>query len=181
MRVEPIENKKDIEKLKRYFRNKGKTRDLTLITLGLNTGFRIEDILKLRVKDVYKKREINIKESKTGKRIRKPINDSLKEILDIYCKDKPTNEYLFKSQKGENEAISTTQAYRIIKKASKACRIKLNIGTHSMRKTHGLHIFKDKGIEVAQRALNHANQIDTLTYIGVVQKQADNAIMKLNL
>ncbi|MBT2157971.1 hypothetical protein KK420_19265 [Clostridioides difficile] len=50
-----------------------------------------------------------------------------------------------------------------------------------MRKTHGLHIFKDKGIEVAQRALNHANQIDTLTYIGVVQKQADNAIMKLNL
>ncbi|MFY0906199.1 tyrosine-type recombinase/integrase, partial [Clostridioides difficile] len=92
MRVEPIENKKDIEKLKRYFRNKGKIRDLTLITLGLNTGFRIEDILKLRVKDVYKKREINIKESKTGKRIRKPINDSLKEILDIYCKDKPTNE-----------------------------------------------------------------------------------------
>ncbi|WP_198096031.1 tyrosine-type recombinase/integrase, partial [Clostridioides difficile] len=90
----PIENKKDIEKLKRYFRNKGKIRDLTLITLGLNTGFRIEDILKLRVKDVYKKREINIKESKTGKRIRKPINDSLKEILDIYCKDKPTNEYL---------------------------------------------------------------------------------------
>ncbi|EQF91878.1 phage integrase family protein, partial [Clostridioides difficile 655] len=89
MRVEPIENKKDIEKLKRYFRNKGKIRDLTLITLGLNTGFRIEDILKLRVKDVYKKREINIKESKTGKRIRKPINDSLKEILDIYCKDKP--------------------------------------------------------------------------------------------
>ncbi|MCE4831469.1 tyrosine-type recombinase/integrase, partial [Clostridioides difficile] len=73
MRVEPIENKKDIEKLKRYFRNKGKIRDLTLITLGLNTGFRIEDILKLRVKDVYKKREINIKESKTGKRIRKPI------------------------------------------------------------------------------------------------------------
>ncbi|WP_158224002.1 tyrosine-type recombinase/integrase, partial [Clostridioides difficile] len=72
MRVEPIENKKDIEKLKRYFRNKGKIRDLTLITLGLNTGFRIEDILKLRVKDVYKKREINIKESKTGKRIRKP-------------------------------------------------------------------------------------------------------------
>ncbi|MEX2821005.1 tyrosine-type recombinase/integrase, partial [Clostridioides difficile] len=68
MRVEPIENKKDIEKLKRYFRNKGKIRDLTLITLGLNTGFRIEDILKLRVKDVYKKREINIKESKTGKR-----------------------------------------------------------------------------------------------------------------
>ena len=55
MRVEPIENKKDIEKLKRYFRNKGKIRDLTLITLGLNTGFRIEDILKLRVKDVYKK------------------------------------------------------------------------------------------------------------------------------
>ncbi|OMK69267.1 hypothetical protein BER44_004113 [Clostridioides difficile] len=67
MRVEPIENKKDIEKLKRYFRNKGKIRDLTLITLGLNTGFRIEDILKLRVKDVYKKREINIKKVRQGK------------------------------------------------------------------------------------------------------------------
>ncbi|MBT2156977.1 hypothetical protein KK425_19490 [Clostridioides difficile] len=56
MRVEPIENKKDIEKLKRYFKNKGKIRDLTLITLGLNIGFRIEDILKLKVKDVYKKK-----------------------------------------------------------------------------------------------------------------------------
>ncbi|OJT86276.1 hypothetical protein BM535_21675 [Clostridioides difficile] len=69
-----LKNKKEYRvRLKRYFRNKGKIRDLTLITLGLNTGFRIEDILKLRVKDVYKKREINIKESKTGKRIRKPI------------------------------------------------------------------------------------------------------------
>ncbi|MCC0720627.1 MULTISPECIES: tyrosine-type recombinase/integrase [unclassified Clostridioides] len=181
MRVDAIENKKDIEKLKTYFKDKGKTRNLTLITFGLNTGFRIEDILKLRVGDVYKKREINIRESKTGKRIKKPINDSLKEMLDIYCKDKQAKEFLFKSQKGENEAISTTQAYRIIKEASRACRIKLNIGTHSMRKTHGLYIFNSEGIEVAQRALNHANQIDTLTYIGIVQKQSDNAIMKLNL
>ncbi len=39
MRVEPIENKKDIEKLKRYFRNKGKIRDLTLKLLGLNLLF----------------------------------------------------------------------------------------------------------------------------------------------
>lgn len=38
--------------------------------------------------------------------------------------------------------------------------------------------FKNKG---KIRDLNHANQIDTLTYIGVVQKQADDTIMKLNL
>lgn len=54
--------------------------------------------------------------------------------MERYTRNMQVGEYLFKSRKGENKAITTVQAYRIINRAAK--RIKLEeIGTHTMRKT----------------------------------------------
>ena len=54
--------------------------------------------------------------------------------MERYTRNMQVGEYLFKSRKGENKAITTVQEYRIINRATK--RIKLEeIGTHTMRKT----------------------------------------------
>ena len=51
--VQPIRDKKQIEAIKRHLKgNEYGLRDLCLFTLGINSGLRISDLLKLKVGDV---------------------------------------------------------------------------------------------------------------------------------
>ena len=49
--VQPIRNKHKIEEIKSKLKESG-TRDLLLFCMGINTGLRISDLLKLRIADV---------------------------------------------------------------------------------------------------------------------------------
>ena len=49
--VQPIRDKQKIEEIKGYLKQNG-SRDLLLFTMGINTGLRISDLLKLKVIDV---------------------------------------------------------------------------------------------------------------------------------
>jgi len=90
-------------------------------------------------------------------------------------------EYLFKSRKGENKAITTVQAYRIINRAAK--RIKLEeIGTHTMRKTFGYwHYRQYKDTAILQEIFNHSSPSVTLLYIGINQDNIDNLYRNFSL
>lgn len=68
--VQPIRDKNKIEEIKTYLKENG-SRDLLLFTMGINTGLRISDLLKLKVVDVKGKSHVEIKEQKPGK-----LNDS---------------------------------------------------------------------------------------------------------
>lgn len=64
----------------------------------------------------------------------------------------------------------------------KPCNGISNIGSHSMRKTFGYFLYKNKvPIEIIQDLLNHSSQRDTLRYIGITQEDKDIAVMSLNL
>ena len=63
--VEPIRDKRKIELVKVILKKNG-FRDYMLFLMGINSGLRISDILKLKVSDVRGKRYIEIKEQKTG-------------------------------------------------------------------------------------------------------------------
>lgn len=70
-----------------YYLVKDNPRNYLLITVGLNTAFRISDILKLKWKDVYNtsekkyKMHIDVQEQKTGKQNMVAINKSEKKAL----------------------------------------------------------------------------------------------------
>lgn len=78
--VEPIRNKKDIEKVEKYLLKQNK-RDYMLFVMGINCGLRISDILALDVGDVRNKTYIQIVEKKTGKFKKFPINSKLKPLI----------------------------------------------------------------------------------------------------
>ena len=63
--IEPIRDKRKIELVKVILKKNG-FRDYMLFLMGINSGMRISDILKLKVADVRGKRYIEIKEQKTG-------------------------------------------------------------------------------------------------------------------
>ncbi|MBE7713255.1 MAG: site-specific integrase [Cyanobacteria bacterium SIG26] len=178
--VEPIRDKNKIKQVKLILKNNG-LRDYLLFLMGINSGLRISDILKLRVKDVLNKEHIEIKEQKTGKYKKFPITKSFEKTLFEYIIEKNPNEWLFPSQKGE-KPISRVQAYRIISKACNKAGITTRIGTHTLRKTFGYHFYQEKkDIALLQSILNHSAPSVTLRYIGINQDIIDENLKDFQL
>ena len=178
--VEPIKDKKSIEKVKCILKESG-NRDYLLFTIGINSGLRISDVLKLKVKDVRNKEFIELYEQKTKKFKKIPITNYYKYELENFVLQKNDSEWLFPSKKGKNP-ITRVQAYRIIKKACTKAGINSKIGTHTLRKTFGYHFYqKEKDIALLQYIFNHSNQAITLRYIGITEEMINLCLKDFGL
>ncbi|NMD69595.1 site-specific integrase [Bacillus sp. DNRA2] len=176
--VEPIRNKRDIDRMKKALHG----RDQLLFIFGINSALRISDILALKVGDVRGKESITLTEKKTGKskqfRVNKAISQAVKKCVPANAAD---NDYLFPSRKG-NGAISRVQAYRILNEAAGRAGLTVNIGTHTLRKTMAYHAYQS-GVDISllMNVLNHSSQRETLRYIGITQDQVNGVFEALNL
>lgn len=174
--VDPITEMEEIEKLKEYFLYRN-YRNYILFNLGINCGLRISDLLKLKVKDVYKKDRILLRETKTGKRKQQKLSPSIYDMLQKYIENKPLNEYLFKSREKKNEPITRQQARNVLKTAANECNLDINVATHTLRKTFGYHFYKKtKDIALLQDIFNHSAPSITMIYIGIKQENIDSAM-----
>lgn len=169
--VQPIRSKELIQDMKWSLRRHCSERDYILFLIGINTGLRISDLLKLKVSDVLKKDKVIVKEGKTDKK--RVIH--LKKInteLQAYAKS-VNSIWLFPSRKGD-KPITSTQAYRILNKASAMVDITEGIGTHTLRKTFGYWHYKEfKDVAKLQKILNHSHPEVTLTYIGITDEEIE--------
>ncbi len=168
--VEPIRSIEDIQNIKRILSKK--PRNALLFSFGINSGLRIADILSLDVKDVKDKDYIEIREKKTNKYKKFPINERLKAEIEEFIKDKPDDIPLFYTQK--HCRLDRIQAYRIINNAARIVGIKARIGTHTLRKTFGYHFYHQyNDIVMLQKIFNHSSTSITLRYIGIEQEDID--------
>ena len=177
--VEPIRDIGTVNDIADYLREKSE-RNYIMFMIGIYSGLRISDILKLRVRDVRNRDRIMIREKKTGKERRFPVNKALKKDLDKYVEEMHDYEFLIKSRKDSNKPITRQQAWTILQTAGEKFGVQ-KIGTHTMRKTFGYHMYQQTHDIVAiQKILNHATQEYTLRYIGVTQDTLDTAINNLS-
>jgi len=187
----PIKDKKALHAFKDYYRNrKPDPRNYTLIVMGLNTAFRISDLLELKWQNVCRAngqlhRHICIQEKKTGKTHVVPINDALRQALEsyrAYCGEIIVSNYLFPSTRCKSRPLSRYQAYRIIKNAAKECGLSEHISCHSLRKTFGYHAWKQGTPPAMLMDLyNHSSYQITKRYLGIEQDERDQVYLKLNL
>ena len=170
--VEPIKSVKDINAVEDYLA-KNNLRNRLIFAFGINTGLRVSDILNLNVSDVLNKTHIEIKEKKTGKYKKFPINGKLKKLLKEYLNGvKNTDKPLFISRKGYR--LHRNQVYRFLNDACQNVGINVNIGTHTMRKTFGFFFYKKfKDVALLQKIFNHSSPSITLRYIGISQEEID--------
>jgi len=177
--VEPIRDKELINDIAGYLKLKN-SRDALLFLFGIYSGLRVSDIIKLRVRDVRGKDRVVVKETKTGKDKVLKINHVLRKEIAVYVKDMKDYEVLFKSKRGINKPISRQQAYNIINSAGKHFGME-RIGTHTMRKTFGYHIYQQtKDITLVKQLLNHSSPEITMAYIGLTQKTMEDAVDSLD-
>lgn len=176
--VEPIRDIQLVMDIADYLKGRNE-RDYVLFMFGIYTGLRISDILKFRVRDVKDKKAIYIREQKTGKEKRFPINAELKPIIERYIIGKRDFEFLFKNPNYLNKAITRQQAYNILSSAGGKFGIS-RIGTHTLRKTFGYHMYQQTHDAVTiKEILNHSDISVTLRYIGINQDNKDKAIKEL--
>lgn len=177
--VQPIRDIEKVKEIAEYLRDKN-YRDYVMFSVGIYSGLRIQDILKLRVRDIRNKDHISMiemKTTKTGKTRRFVINPNLKKILNEYIEDKKDNDVLFPSKQGDNKPLKRSQAYNILNDAARHVGIKEGIGTHTMRKTFGYFLYKQTGdIVLLKEIFNHSDISVTLRYIGLIESVKDKAI-----
>ncbi len=184
--VQPIRSLKQIETIKKLLRQQN-LRDYCLFTVGINSGLRISDLLKLIVSDVIDgnkvKDRIRLREKKTNKFKDFPLSDNAKSAIKEYLKTRnyKPNEPLFLSRKNKGFLLRQ-QAYKIINDVAKSIGIKEKIGTHTLRKTFGYHAYNNGyDIAIIQKLFNHSTPAITLRYIGITQDEMDDVYLNLDL
>lgn len=178
--VQPIRNQETIDQIKEFLKRQS-DRNHMMFVFGINTGLRIQDILQFRKRDVIGE-QIVMNEMKTGKKRIIQINPTLKREIKKYTSGMDLDDYLFPSrQGGANKPIKRDMAYKIMKSAANEFGL-IDIGTHTLRKTFGYHMYqKTKDITLVQKMLNHSDKSITMRYIGMDQDMMNNAMNRFGL
>ncbi|ECB9830524.1 tyrosine-type recombinase/integrase [Listeria innocua] len=198
--VQPIKDLKKIALMKDVLaRGDFGERNVLLFSIGINTAYRISDLLRLKLSDILEiyrqkvrvKSRLKMNETKTKKNNSVILTKKLqKDIWDFVSKEhkeamlqQDLDHYLFVSRKknGGERPLSRQQGWYIISEAGKKAELE-HLGTHSMRKTFGYHLYKNGvGLELIQVLLNHSSPKITLRYIGIEQEDKDQAVSSLGL
>lgn len=183
--VEPIKSKVDLRKVEDYLARTNK-RNRLIFVLGINSGLRVSDILGLNIEDVKNRTYVEVKEKKTGKYKRFPLNDKLKRLIRDYLPYRETlysisaEEPLFLGKK--HKRLDRSQVYRFLNNACSEIGLKINAGTHTMRKSFGFHFYqKFNDIALLQKIFNHSSPAITLRYIGIEQEEIDDSYKNFEL
>jgi site-specific recombinase XerD len=169
-------------------------REKALLTLGFATGYRISELLSLKVADVATNgvihSHVTVKASNTKTKQGRTVllNSDAKKALSalvIWLKAKglDANAPLFVSRKHVNgyAAISRQQAHKLLKDLFAAIGEFGNVSTHTLRKTFAKAIYEATGgkIELVQIALGHAAITSTVSYLSFNTQSIDDAINRM--
>lgn len=173
-------------------------RNKMMFLIGINLGIRASDLVGLTYsffmnndgtfKDYYSLQPKKTK--KTGKYVKLYFNQAVKKAITDYIEEYPIEnieEYLFKSRiKTKNGYITEHALWDIINKAAIEAGIEKNIGSHSLRKTFGYHIWhnaedKEKALVMLMAIFNHSSVAITKKYIGILDEEMSDVFNSLDL
>lgn len=189
----PIKDLQAVLDIQDYLKYKNE-RDYILFVLGITTGYRAGDLVKLKVRDIknaLRDGYFLILEGKkvNTKNIRKEnikprevkIIFKLDRILRDYIRDKKDFQYIFESRKGTNKCITVSHVSRILKDAADQFGL-VDISAHSMRKTYAYTIYVESGHDIVavKELLGHSSIEITKRYLGLDRETYDRYSDKLN-
>jgi integrase len=168
IRVDPIRSKKHIHNIKKILADK--PRDLCLFTLGINTAFRANELLAIKVEQVRYLEVgdiLTIKQRKTQKYRSVALNENVVESVKAYLRQKTLADdaNLFTGLRG---CLTVPTVNRLVKTWCASVGLKGNYGSHSMRKTWG-YWQRQNGADILNlvEAFGHATQRQTMAYLGL--------------
>jgi len=161
------------------FRSMPQCRTKLLLMMGIYSGFRISELLSLTVDDIYEnglvKDIITVKkEHMKGKKSAHsvPTHPLLQQLIPQLIPPQSAQSLpLFPSRQGRlhNQRLSRRQATRDVRTYCELYGITGNVGTHSMRKSFAMHLYKASRYNILGvcKALGHKNVKTTMKYLEV--------------
>ena len=181
----------EVALVKASFSGRYAARDRCLFILGIRTGYRIRELLSLRVADVYQYGQVvervtverrNMKGSRRSRTV--PLHPEAREAIATWLAEIGTADRarpLFASRQRPRKPICYGQARRILREIYEANGLEGNLATHAMRKTFAANIHRALGNDLfkTQRALGHASIQSTIHYLQADLEEIDEAIVGL--
>lgn len=152
----------EVKKIQKVITN---TRDYAIFNLAVNTGLRVSEIINLKLED-YKGNSLKILNTKGNKNRVVYLNQSVKEDINYYLKDRKQSKYnnLFISDRGT--PMCTVSLDNTLKKLTRRAGIDKNISMHSLRRTLASGLYRN-GIDIVsiKDILGHESISTTQIYI----------------
>lgn len=163
--VSPIKDDETLERFKQELK-KIDNKYYIMFEIGVGTGLLLQDILKLKNKDVYNKTSIDVYIGAHNVKRTYDIPNDVQDTINSYVKDKNPDAYLILGHSSSSSPLSREQAYRVFKSVGKSIGLP-TIGAQTMRKTFAWRYYKSTGdITYLQQLFNHASPTITYHYIG---------------
>lgn len=179
IRVEPIRDLRAVKRIKAslYARS---PRDYCLFVLGINTAYRISELLSLTVSDVAHLKPgdvLNIRQSKTNKYRLATLNTVAYDAIQYWLQRHPqpvAHAALFASNR-TGDALLPSTCCNMVKEWCADADIHGNYGSHSLRKTWGFHqrVTYNEPTALISRALGHSSERETQSYLGIQTKEIE--------
>lgn len=139
-----------------------------------NLGIRVSDVVKLRLSDIvqdWERYRLSITEQKTGKARTFTVPLALYQFLRIYCIDHQI------SPDAVIVPLTTTEIQKHLRKVCDYLGYD-SISTHSFRKWYATEIYRanNYNIVLVQHLLQHSSAAVTQRYIGIQQREVEQAI-----
>lgn len=187
----------------RAFAGRYAVRDRCLFVLGVTSGFRVSELLSLRLRDVVRGglvvRDVTVprrcmkgrREGRTVYLCREAREAVLAQVRALHAEGHRLPEtFLFRSRVGGNRAVGRRTAWRVLRSCFARCNISGPVATHSMRKTFASRTYDHmlalvaRGVPVdpffqTSKALGHVDPKSTTAYLAFRDEHVREAIRRM--
>lgn len=159
----------------------GRTRDLAMFNLAIDSKLRGCDVVALKVEDVapsgYAIDRATVRQKKTGQPVKFELTEQTRQAVDDYltaARKKP-GEPLFTGRGDAGQCMTTRQYARLVSEWVAAIGLDPRFfGTHSLRRTKATLIYRRTGnLRAVQLLLGHTKIESTVRYLGI---EVDDAL-----
>jgi integrase len=159
----------------------GRTRDLAMFNLAIDSKLRGYDVVALKVEDVapsgYAVDRATVRQKKTGQPVRFELTEQTRQAVDDYVRAaaKKAGEFMFTGRRGSGRSITPRQYARLVSEWIASIGLDPHLfGTHSLRRTKATLIYRRTGnLRAVQLLLGHTKIESTVRYLGI---EVDDAL-----
>ena len=153
----------------------GRTRDLAMFNLAIDSKLRGCDVVALKVEDVapndYSIDRATVRQKKTGQPVRFELTEQTRQAVDDYLRaaGKKPGELMFTGRRGPVRSMTTRQYARLVSEWIANIGLDPHLfGTHSLRRTKATLIYRRTGnLRAVQILLGHTKIESTVRYLGI--------------
>jgi integrase len=153
----------------------GRTRDLAMFNLAIDSKLRGCDVVALKVEDIapndYSVDRATIRQKKTGQAVRFELSEQTRQAVDDYLRaaSKKPGQFLFTGRRDSRSGMTTRQYARLVSEWVASIGLDPHLfGTHSLRRAKATLIYRRTGnLRAVQLLFGHRKIESTVRYLGI--------------